>query len=231
MMNIFKRLLKIGQAEIHALVDKMEDPITLTEEGIRDMKTQLADAMEAYAKVRATAIRFENRAAAKADGGARWTEKARAALQKVQEGALDPVKAEKLATEALLLKKRDLDDAHELRLEGMHHASKADEIHTQIEILKFNISKWEKELTTLKAKQKVNQAALFANQHMAHIDTNSTLDMLQRMKTKVAEDGALAEAYAEIAQEQTNAPQQERTAQQQAVQQELQALKEQIGLE
>ncbi|VTP96309.1 PspA/IM30 family protein [Sphingobacterium daejeonense] len=34
-MNIFKRLLKIGQAEIHALVEKMEDPISLTEQGLK----------------------------------------------------------------------------------------------------------------------------------------------------------------------------------------------------
>ena len=34
-MNIFKRIFRIGQAEIHAVVDKMEDPIKMTEQGIR----------------------------------------------------------------------------------------------------------------------------------------------------------------------------------------------------
>jgi len=37
-MNIFKRLFKIGQAEAHSAVDKLEDPIKLTEQGIRDLK-------------------------------------------------------------------------------------------------------------------------------------------------------------------------------------------------
>ena len=35
-MNIFKRLLTIGKAEIHSVIDSFEDPINLTEQGIRE---------------------------------------------------------------------------------------------------------------------------------------------------------------------------------------------------
>ena len=41
MVNFFKRLFKIGEAEANAVIDKMEDPIKLTEQGIRDMKGDL----------------------------------------------------------------------------------------------------------------------------------------------------------------------------------------------
>ena len=37
-MGIFSRLFKVGQAEAHAMVDKLEDPIKITEQGIRDLK-------------------------------------------------------------------------------------------------------------------------------------------------------------------------------------------------
>ncbi len=37
-MSLFKRLFRVSQAEAHAIVDKFEDPIKMTEQGIRDLK-------------------------------------------------------------------------------------------------------------------------------------------------------------------------------------------------
>ena len=37
-MNIFKRIFRIGQAEIHSVVEKMEEPIKMTEQRIREMR-------------------------------------------------------------------------------------------------------------------------------------------------------------------------------------------------
>ncbi|KGE15054.1 PspA/IM30 family protein [Sphingobacterium deserti] len=225
-MNIFKRILKIGQAEIHALVDMMEDPISLTEQGIRDMKKQLSETTESAAKVRASIIRTENLITEKEQEAIQLGEKAKLALTKAQENELTSAQGEKLATEALLIKKRILEDIKALRDDINEYESKRDEIYKHIEVLQFNITKWEKELTTLRAKQKVNEAATMANQHMANIDSNSTLDMLQRVKEKVANDEALAAAYAEIAQSKIELPDERK-----AVQDELTALKKQMGID
>lgn len=59
-MNIFKRLFKIGEAEANSALDKMEDPIKLTEQGIRDLKLDLDKNLEALARVKALAIRAKN---------------------------------------------------------------------------------------------------------------------------------------------------------------------------
>ena len=56
-MGIFSRLFKVGQAEANSLVDKLEDPIKLTEQGIRDLKKDLEKAVEALAEVKSYAIR------------------------------------------------------------------------------------------------------------------------------------------------------------------------------
>jgi phage shock protein A len=56
-MSIFKRLFKIGQAEAHSVIDKLEDPIKLTEQGIRDMKKDLDKSLQALAEVKAMEIR------------------------------------------------------------------------------------------------------------------------------------------------------------------------------
>ncbi|TDS10374.1 PspA/IM30 family protein [Sphingobacterium paludis] len=225
-MNIFKRILKIGQAEIHALVDMMEDPISLTEQGIRDMKKQLHETTESAAKVRASIIRTENMIVEKEQETALLADKAKSALTKAQEGELTPEQGEKLATEALLIKKRMQADVQALRTEINEYEIKHEEIHKHIDILEVNISKWEKELTTLRAKQKVNEAASLANRQMANIDSNSTLDMLHRVKNKVANDEALAEAYAEIAQSKIELPDERK-----AVHDELAALKKQMGID
>ena len=56
-MGIFSRLFKIGQAEAHNVIDKLEDPIKLTEQGIRDLKKNLDQSLQAFAEVKALAIR------------------------------------------------------------------------------------------------------------------------------------------------------------------------------
>lgn len=198
-MNIFKRIFRIGQAEIHAVVDKMEDPIKMTEQGIREMKEDLEQSLEAYAKVKALAIRTQNNCEKKKEEANEFENKAILLLQKAQKGELTTEKAEGLAKEALLLKKQLLIEAGELEKQAVIHQSSADELHKNVDILKFNISKWESELSTLKARVKVSNAAKMVNKQLANIDSNSTISMLERMKEKVEEDEALAKAYGEIA--------------------------------
>ena len=41
-MAIFRRIFKMAQAESHAALDQFEDPIKLTEQGIRDLNLRPA---------------------------------------------------------------------------------------------------------------------------------------------------------------------------------------------
>ncbi len=36
-MSIFQRVFRLGKAEVHSAIDKIEDPIRMTEQGIRDL--------------------------------------------------------------------------------------------------------------------------------------------------------------------------------------------------
>ena len=198
-MNIFKRIFRIGQAEIHAVVEKMEDPIKMTEQGISEMKDDLEQALEAYAKVKALAIRTKSNFEKKQEESTVFEGKANLLLKKAQNGELSIDKAENLAKEALVLKNQFIAEATELEKQSIIHLQSADELHKNVDILKFNISKWESELATLKARVKVSNAAKMVNKQLANIDSNSTISMLERMKVKVEEDEALAKAYGEIA--------------------------------
>lgn len=230
-MNIFKRIFRIGQAEIHAVVDKMEDPIKMTEQGIREMKEDLDQAMEAYAKVKALAIRTRNTADKKYEEAAEYENKAVLLLQKLQKQELEEQTAERLAKEALLLKKTSFAEAEELTNQADVHDESSNEVHKNIEVLKYNISKWETELSTLKARVRVADATKIVNKQLAKIDSNSTISMLERMKEKVEEDEALAKAYGEMAHTNKNVKDEiDQAIGTNNVDEELNELKKQIGL-
>ena len=43
MASIFQRLFKVGQSHAHEIINQFEDPIKMTEQGIRDLKKDLQD--------------------------------------------------------------------------------------------------------------------------------------------------------------------------------------------
>jgi phage shock protein A len=57
MWEFIKRIFRIGKAEANNAVDKLERPITMTKQGIRDLKTDLDESLKALAQIKATAIR------------------------------------------------------------------------------------------------------------------------------------------------------------------------------
>lgn len=203
-MNIFKRLLRIGTAEIHSAVDKMEDPIVMTEQGIREMKEDLDKSLEALAQVKALTIRTKNEKTKKEESALDYQNKAVLLLTKAQKGELEMDQAERLAKEALGLKESLLAEVKNLEAQQEIHEISSQEIQRNIDVLKFNVTKWENELKTLKSRIKVSKTTKEVNKQMAKIDSNGTISMLERMKEKVEEEEALAQAYGDIAKNATS---------------------------
>ena len=85
-MSFFSRIFKIGQAEAHAVADKFEDPIKMTEQGIRDLRNDLQTAMTSLAEVKGLAIRIRRDADNKKKLAAEYERKAMLVLQKAQGG-------------------------------------------------------------------------------------------------------------------------------------------------
>lgn len=198
-MNIFKRIFKIGQAEANSAVDKMEDPIKMTEQGIRDLKVDLEKSLEALAQVKALAIRAKNDQEEYRDKAEDYHNKAVLILKKGAQGEMDAAEADRLAKEALV--KKEEAQAHVKRSEEEVNKfnGNVSQLENNVQKIKSNISNWENELKTLKARVKVSNATKSLNKQMADIDNSSTVSMLERMKEKVAQEEALAEAYGDIA--------------------------------
>ncbi len=198
-MGIFSRLFKVGQSEAHAVVDKLEDPIKMTEQGIRDMKKDLDKALQALAEVKAFSIKAK-RELAQANNIARdYETKAILILQKAEKGDISSEDADRLATEALTKKEQSLEDVKRSQTEVDTFEKNIAQLDINVKKLRSNISKYENELKTLKARAKVSNATKKINKSLSGVDSSSTIAMLEKMKDKVNQDEAMAEAYGDIA--------------------------------
>lgn len=200
-MNIFKRIFKVGEAEAHSAIDKLEDPIKMTEQGIRDLKKNLDKSLQGLAEIKALAIRAKNDINTYQNKAKDYEQKAMLLLQKAESGDLDAAEAERLATEALVKKQENEDHANRSIKERDTFDTQVAKLEANVKTLRSNISTYENELRTLKARQKVSSATKNLNKQLANIDSGSTVSMLERMKEKVAQEEALAESYGEIANE------------------------------
>lgn len=200
-MNIFKRLFNIGKAEAHSAIDSLEDPIKMTEQGIRDLKKDLEKALQALAEVKALSIRAKNDAETQVQKAEDYEKKAMLILQKAQAGSMDAAEADRLASEALVRKEETMKLANQSKADREKFEAHVGKLDGNVKSLRSSIAKYENELKTLKARAKVSSATKNINKQLANIDSSSTVSMLERMKEKVAQEEALAESYADIANE------------------------------
>jgi phage shock protein A len=200
-MSLLKRILRIAKAEAHAIVDKLEDPIKVTEEGIRELKKQLNEAIESLAQVKASQIRFEKEAINERERAKMLVKRAESILAKAKAGEISEEEAQKLVTE--LLEKAEIHErnARSLKEQAEKQKEVALKLQAKIEELKNTIAKYEAELKTLKARYATAKAVKKINKQLARVDPSDTIAMLERMKEKVEEEEALAMAYEEISKE------------------------------
>lgn len=200
-MNIFKRIFNVGTAEAHSAIDKLEDPIKMTEQGIRDLKKDLDNALKGLAQIKALAIRSRNDFNTAESRAKDYENKAVLLLKRAERGEMEVAEAERLATQALSKKEDNVSTMNQARVEKEKFETNVAQMEGKINQLKKQISTYENELRTLKARVKVSTATKNINKQMANVDSSSTVSMLEKMKEKVAEEEALAEAYGDVANE------------------------------
>ncbi|MBL4716659.1 MAG: PspA/IM30 family protein [Bacteroidia bacterium] len=200
-MSLFKRLFTLGKAEANSVVDKLEDPIKMTEQGIRDMKKDLENCLKALAEVKALAIRSRNEIREQQEKAVDYEKKAMLLLQKSESGQMEASEADRLATEALNKKNECESHVERASADQTKFEQNVSKLEVNIKTLRSKISSWDNELKTLKARVKVASATKNLNKQMASIDSGDTISMLERMKEKVEQEEALSDAYGDIANE------------------------------
>ncbi len=200
-MGILSRLFKIGQAEANAIADKFEDPIKLTEQGIRDMKVDLDNSLKALAEVKAMQIRSKQEIKQSEEASDNYEQKAMSILKKAQAGDISSQDADRLASEALRKKDENTAATKRKKEELKTFETSSEKLNLNVKKIRANISQWENELKTLKARIKVSETTLKLNKQLSDTDSSSTISMLEKMKEKVDADEALSEAYEDISNE------------------------------
>ena len=198
-MGILSRLFGIGKAEVNSAVDKLEDPIKMTDQGIRDLKSDLDKSVRALAEVKAMCIRAKNEVDKAKQDAADYENKAMLLLKRAESGAMDNAEADRLATLALQKKSETLQNIPTLQTTYEKYNAQVNKLEDAIKRLKSNIAKWENEAKMLKARAKVSEATSQVNKQLAGIDSSDTVSMLEKMKEKVDQQEALAESYLELA--------------------------------
>jgi len=198
-MSLFNRIFKLGQSHAHSAIDKMEDPIKMTEQGIRDLKKDLQGAMQSLAEVKGVTIRTRKESENNKKLAADYERKAMLLLQKLQNGELDASEAERLATEALSKKESHANEAIKLAQEADNHQKMSDSLQANVNKLKSTITTYENDLITLRARARTAASTKKINKQIAKVDASGTIAMLEKMKAKVEEDESLAIAYGEMA--------------------------------
>ena len=198
MAGIFQRMFKTGQAEAHSLVDKLEDPIKMSEQAVRDLKKDLHESLQSLAEVKAIAIRMNKDAGDAKRLAADYERKAMLLLQKAQSGDLEVTEAERLATESLARKEEAAAHALQASQQGQAQNDMVRQIQSNVNDLKSKVSSYENDLVMLRARAKTASATRKINQRLADVDSRGTVALLERMKEKVAEDEALSQAYGDL---------------------------------
>ena len=197
-MGIFSRIFKVGQSEAHSMVDKLEDPIKMTEQGIRDLKGNLREAMTSLAQVKSVAIRLKKDVDDQNKRAADYERKAMLLLQRMQSGDLEQADAERLATQALQEKEEAARRAGSIQGDYEAQQKAADQLQKKVEKLRRDIQRYDNELVTLRARAKTATSMKKINEQLAGVDSSSTVAMLEKMKNKVMEQESLAHAYGDI---------------------------------
>ncbi len=199
MAGIFNRLFKAGEAEAHSLVDKLEDPIKMSEQAVRDLRKDLQESLKSLAEVKSLAIRMSKDADDAKRLAGDYERKAMLLLQKGQSGDAEAGEAERLAMEALSRKEEAAARALQTTQQAQTQNQMVANLQNNVNDLKSKVASYENDLVMLKARARTANATRKINQRLSNVDTKGTVALLERMKDKVSEEEALSQAYGEMA--------------------------------
>jgi phage shock protein A len=222
-MGLLDRIGMVAKSNLNALVTAAEDPEKILEQTIIDMQEDLVQLRQAVAQSMAALKRQEQQYTQAQTQATEWERRAMLALQKGDEG---------LAREALTRKKSHADTANALKT-GLDQQS------TQVESLKRNLISIESKISEAKTKKEMLKARIQSakaqeniNNMLGKVSTNSASAVFERMEERVLMAEAKASASSELGMDnlESQFAALESGAGSSAVDDELQALKDQMAL-
>lgn len=221
-MGIFQRLGDLLKSNINDLIDKAEDPEKMVKQIIIDMQQELNKSTQALGK----AVSSERIAKKQYDDAARtaseWENRAKTAL-----AAGD----EELAKKALANKVKADKDAAAYKEMYDTISQQTETIRTQVEVLKSKLEEAKSRQAMLIARSQMADTQKNLAKATGGFDTSSASEKFDRMEEKIMQKEAEAQAFAEIAGQNTETVDEfEKLEKESQVDSELERLKAEMGM-
>lgn len=191
-MSFFKRLFRIGQANANAALDKLEDPVKMIEQILRELENDVAKVTAAVTTQLAVEKRFERELKEAVDTVEKRDQQARMAMERGEED---------LARQALLDKKRFADKRDALQVNYDRAKATSDKLRKQLQDMKNKVQEMKAQKGTLIAQAEAAKATSRINKTMSGVGSNNLVDSFARMEEKIQQMHDEAEAAHELANE------------------------------
>jgi len=190
-MGILSRMKTVFKSEVNAALDKAEDTEKMLNQTVLDMQEQLVKAKQQVAVAIADEKRLERQYNENQAQAESWMEKAKLAVQKGNDELAKAALARKVEYEGL---------AGEYKKQWDAQKASVDKLKSSLRELERKIDEVRRQKDLLIARNKRAVAQKQIHQTMAGMTTNAgAFDTFERMKRKVDEEEAKAQAAEEMA--------------------------------
>ena len=197
--GLAKRTAKIAESESNSALDKLEDPVKMSEQIIRDMSKKLEGGLEGQAKYKASIKRKEKDIITLKARKEEWEEKAGKIKTKVKSEAISKEDAMEGLTTCLntIENIKDTIEKEEKILSVQN--GKYKEFSARVTRLKETIKEANESLRQLRADAELAKVNKEIGKEFASIDgVNNAASQLEKLREKVDADMALGDAYSDL---------------------------------
>jgi len=189
-MSIFKRIFRIGQANVNSALDKLEDPVKMIDQILRELDEDIAKMTAAVTSQMAVEKRFERELEEAENIIARRDEQARVAVERGED---------ELAREALLDKKRHVEKRDALKLNYDKAKENAARLRKQLDDMKSRVQDMKTKRSSLIAQAEAAKATKKITQTMSGVGNENMAESFYKMEEKIQQMHDEAQAAQELA--------------------------------
>lgn len=189
-MSIFRRIFRIGKANVNSALDKLEDPVKMIDQILRELDQDIAKMTAAVTSQMAVEKRFERELQETEQIIARRDEQARVAVEQGDDN---------LAREALIDKKRHIEKRDALKVNYDKAKETAARLRKQLEDMKSRVQDMKTKRSALIAQAEAAKATKRITRTMSGVGNENLAESFYKMEEKIQQMHDEAQAAQELA--------------------------------